>query len=71
MFGGEEEEDKPKRKLIKLQYTEEEQKAMEAAQKQVQCLPLFLPHIDPQDSLSLRSCQGLRVLKAIRHHYSL
>jgi len=35
VFGGEEEEDKPKRKLIKLQYTEEEQRAMEAAQKQV------------------------------------
>ena len=35
MFGDEEEEDKPKRKLIKLQYTEEEQRAMEAAAKQV------------------------------------
>ncbi len=35
VFGEEEEEDKPKRKLIKLQYTEEEQRAMEAAQKQV------------------------------------
>lgn len=35
MFGEEEEEDKPKRKLIKLQYTEEEQRAMEAAAKQV------------------------------------
>lgn len=37
MFGEEEEEEKPKRQLIKLQYTEEEQRAMEAAQKQVDC----------------------------------
>ena len=37
MFGEEEEEEQPKRKLIKLQYTEEEQRAMEAAQKQVDC----------------------------------
>ncbi len=44
MFGEEEEEDKPKRKLIKLQYTDEEQRAMEAAQKQVKChFVLLLP----------------------------
>ena len=35
VFGGEEEEDAPKRKLIKLQYTDEERRAMEEAQKQV------------------------------------
>ena len=39
VFGGEEEEEKPKRKLVKLQYTEEEQRAMEAAQKQVRRWP--------------------------------
>ena len=43
VFGEEEEEDKPKRKLIKLNYTVEEQRAMEAAQKQVRDQILLIP----------------------------
>ena len=72
MFGGEEEEEAPKRKLIKLQYTEEEQRAMEAAQKQVRRWPLYvLPALPAvglcQDGLQLSDASADRRMRSSQH----